>query len=176
MFCLGRGREETPVERTKRTQSFLEGALVLSAATAVVKVLGALFKIPLVNLLGGVGMGCFMSAYDLFTPVYSLTVTGLSVAVSRSVAHAAARGRRIRPISCFFCPEGCFFSWVLWEQASCWHWPRLLYRRCRIPGLFPLFGPSFRRSCSAAFPLPTGDTTRGCRIWYQLLCLRYVRR
>lgn len=45
------------MERTKRTQSFLEGALVLSAATAVVKVLGALFKIPLVNLLGGVGDG-----------------------------------------------------------------------------------------------------------------------
>ena len=78
---------------TTRAQSFLEGALVLSAATAVVKILGALFKIPLVNLLGGVGMGCFMSAYDLFTPVYSLTVTGLSVAVSRSVSSAAALGR-----------------------------------------------------------------------------------
>ena len=97
------------MERTKRTQSFLEGALVLSAATAVVKVLGALFKIPLVNLLGGVGMGCFMSAYDLFTPVYSLTVTGLSVAVSRSVAHAAARGRMDQANQLLFLSRRMFF-------------------------------------------------------------------
>ena len=74
------------------SQSFLEGAIVLTAATCVVKIIGALFKIPLANILGGVGMSYFVSAYDIFTPLYSLTVTGLGIALSRMVSERAARG------------------------------------------------------------------------------------
>ena len=36
---------------TQRRQSFLSGAAVLAGAVAVTKVLGALYKIPLGNLL-----------------------------------------------------------------------------------------------------------------------------
>ncbi|MBQ9897895.1 MAG: polysaccharide biosynthesis C-terminal domain-containing protein [Ruminococcus sp.] len=63
---------------------------MLSAAAA--KALGALFKIPLTNLLGGVGMSYFSCAYSIFLPVYSLTVTGISAAVARMVAQSAALG------------------------------------------------------------------------------------
>ncbi len=74
----------------RRDQSFLEGAVVLTLSTLTVKVIGALFKIPLANILGGVGMSYFVSAYDIFTPIYSLTVTGLGVAASRLVSERAA--------------------------------------------------------------------------------------
>lgn len=77
----------------ERKQSFLEGAFVLTTATMVAKVLGALFKIPLANILGGVGMSYFSCAYDLFTPIYSVTVTGMGVAASRLVAEYAQRGK-----------------------------------------------------------------------------------
>ena len=40
----------------RRDQSFLEGAVVLTLSTLTVKVIGALFKIPHANILGGVGM------------------------------------------------------------------------------------------------------------------------
>lgn len=40
----------------KGKQTILQGALILTASTMVVKVIGALFKIPLANILGGVGM------------------------------------------------------------------------------------------------------------------------
>lgn len=77
----------------KNGQSFLEGAIVLTLSTITVKVIGALFKIPLANILGGVGMSYFVSAYDIFTPIYSVTVTGLGVAASRLVSEmAASRG------------------------------------------------------------------------------------
>ncbi len=76
--------------RKKHSQSFLEGAAVLTLSTIVVKVIGALFKIPLANILGGVGMSYFVSAYDLFTPIYSVTVTGLGVASSRLISETAA--------------------------------------------------------------------------------------
>lgn len=64
--------------------------LMLSAAAA--KVLGAFFKIPLTNILGGIGMGYFSAAYSLFMPVYALTVTGISSAVARMTAQCAALG------------------------------------------------------------------------------------
>ena len=65
---------------------------MLSAAAA--KLLGAFFKIPLTNILGGVGMSYFSCAYSIFMPVYSLTVTGLTAAVARMTAKAAASGDR----------------------------------------------------------------------------------
>ena len=58
-------------------QNFLQGAFILVAATVLVKVIGALFKIPLANLVGGVSSGFFASAYNLFTPIYAVCVAGL---------------------------------------------------------------------------------------------------
>jgi stage V sporulation protein B len=63
---------------------------MVSAAAA--KLLGAVFKIPLTNILGGVGMSYFSCAYSLFMPVYALTVTGLSSAVAKMTAESAALG------------------------------------------------------------------------------------
>ena len=76
----------------KGKQTILQGALILTASTMVVKVIGALFKIPLANILGGVGMSYFVSAYDVLIPIYSMTVTGLGVAVSRMVSEYGGRG------------------------------------------------------------------------------------
>lgn len=61
-------------------------------SAVVAKVLGAVFKIPLTNVLGGIGMSYFSCAYSLFMPVYALTVTGLSSAVARMTAQSAALG------------------------------------------------------------------------------------
>ncbi len=61
-------------------------------SAGISKGLGALFKIPLTNILGGVGMGYFSCAYSLFMPVYSLIVTGLSSAVSRLTAQSISLG------------------------------------------------------------------------------------
>ena len=84
-----------------KKQNFLKGSMILMISAVVAKVLGAMFKIPLTNMLGGVGMSYFSCAYSIFLPVYSLTVTGLSSAVARMTAHSAAFGmyaniRRIR--------------------------------------------------------------------------------
>lgn len=78
---------------SKRKQNLLHGALILSIATLLVKIVGMLFKVPLTNLLGGVGMGYFNTAYRLFDPLYTLSVAGLPVAVSRMVAQTATVGR-----------------------------------------------------------------------------------
>lgn len=75
-----------------KKQNFLKASLILMLSAGISKALGALFKIPLTNLLGGVGMSYFSCAYSLFMPVYALTVTGLSSAVARMTAQSVALG------------------------------------------------------------------------------------
>ena len=47
----------------------LNGAFVLVVATVLVKVIGALYKIPLTGLIGEVGRGNFNAAYEISTPL-----------------------------------------------------------------------------------------------------------
>jgi len=67
----------------------------LLLATALVKLIGAFFKIPISSnyCLGDLGFGYFSSAYDFFSPVYTITVSGFPVAISRVVADFTARNR-----------------------------------------------------------------------------------
>lgn len=74
-------------------QSFLQGAFVLIAANAIVKVIGAIFKIPLTNMIGEDGMGLFNVAYNFYTFMFVLSTAGLPVAVSKMVSEANALGR-----------------------------------------------------------------------------------
>ena len=48
----------------QRKQSFVQGAAVLAAAVLIVKIIGAIYKIPLYNLLGDDGTGHFNKAYE----------------------------------------------------------------------------------------------------------------
>ncbi len=96
----------------RQKQSFLHGALILTAATVLVKIIGAVFKIPLTLVLGAEGSAHFYTAYDIFNPVSAIAIAGLPVAVSKLVAEYAARGcyrdvRRIRRLSLLlFCITG----------------------------------------------------------------------
>ncbi len=77
----------------KARQSFLHGALILTAGMAVVKVIGALFKIPLKYTIGEYGMGLFNVAYNFYGPVFSLATAGFPVAVARLVSESRSLGR-----------------------------------------------------------------------------------
>ncbi len=80
-------------ENKRKQQSFEYGAIILLCSTLLVKVIGAVFKIPLSNLIGDLGFGYFSSAYDLFTPIYTLAMAGLPIAISRIVAENMAKER-----------------------------------------------------------------------------------
>ena len=63
---------------------------MLLVSALVTKIIGAIFKLPLTNLLGGSGMGYFSCAYGLFLPVYALSITGLTTAVAKLTAERSA--------------------------------------------------------------------------------------
>ena len=57
------------------------GALSLTLATLIVKILGVIYKIPLANILGEEGMGYFNSAYTVYAFFYLLCTAGVPKAV-----------------------------------------------------------------------------------------------
>ena len=77
----------------QRRHNFISGAAVLAFAVAVTKVLGALYKIPLGNLLDKEGMAHFYAAYNIYSLLLVLSTAGLPLALSRLVSRAAAQGR-----------------------------------------------------------------------------------
>lgn len=78
--------------RLKNTgKTFLKGALVLAVANLVVKIIGAVFKIPLYDLIGKEGSGLFNVAYQIYTFMFIIATAGFPIAVSKMVAESMAR-------------------------------------------------------------------------------------
>lgn len=69
-----------------KSQGVMEGMFVLTFGLILVKIIGALFKIPLGNILDGSGFGYYQTAYTIYTPVYTIATAGLPSAVSRLVS------------------------------------------------------------------------------------------
>lgn len=73
-------------------ESFLKGALILSMAGIVVKIMGAFFRIPLSNLIGSVGMGYYQVVYPIYTLFLTLAVAGFPTALAKLVSEQRAIG------------------------------------------------------------------------------------
>ena len=57
------------------------------------KIVGAVFKIPLTNILGGIGMGYYSTAYSLYTPVFAMTAAAVPTVIIKAVADNIALRR-----------------------------------------------------------------------------------
>ena len=77
---------------SEKKQSFLHGAALLAAAVIIVKVIGALYKIPLGGIIGDSGFGYFTTAYDIYSVLLMISTAGLPVAMSRMIAEASSLG------------------------------------------------------------------------------------
>lgn len=81
------------MKQASNKQTFLGGAFVLALGTAVVKVIGLLFKVPLNRVIGEGGFGYFTTAYDIYSLLLIISTAGLPVAMSRMISEARALGR-----------------------------------------------------------------------------------
>ena len=76
----------------KENRAFVKGALILMIANIAVKIIGALFKIPLNYLIGDDGMGYFGSAYTVYNWLFIVATAGFPVAISKMVSESRAKG------------------------------------------------------------------------------------
>lgn len=77
-----------------RGESFLGGAFVLTLSGILVKVLGAVYRIPFTRIVGSEGIGLYQMAYPIYTMLLAMSTTGIPVAVSLMVAERGACGDR----------------------------------------------------------------------------------
>ncbi len=75
---------------SSKKQSFLHGTALLAMATAIVKVIGALYKIPLNAIIGKQGFSYFNTAYEIYAVLLMISTAGLPVAMSRMISQANA--------------------------------------------------------------------------------------
>ena len=76
-----------------KKQSFLGGAAILAAAVAIVKIIGAFYKLPLNNILGSQGKTYFNTAYYIYNVLLTISTAGLPLAISKMTSEAHAQGR-----------------------------------------------------------------------------------
>ena len=76
-----------------KKQNYLFGAAILAAGVVVMKILGAIYKIPLGNILGDTGYAYFLTAYNIYGVFLTVATAGLPVALSRMIAEANTMNR-----------------------------------------------------------------------------------
>ena len=74
-------------------QNYLHGAAIIAAGVVVIKILGAIYKIPLGNILGDEGYGYFSVAYNIYNVFLTMATAGMPVALSRMISEADTLGR-----------------------------------------------------------------------------------
>lgn len=75
-----------------KKRSFVGGAAILGGAGLLVKLIGALYRIPLTNIIGAEGLGIYQKVYPVYTILLVLSTAGLPTAISRVVSQRQARG------------------------------------------------------------------------------------
>lgn len=70
--------------------SFVKGAFILGIAGIIVRVIGAVFRIPLAMIITPEGMGYYASAYPIYNFFVVLSTAGLPTAIGRIVAEQRA--------------------------------------------------------------------------------------
>ncbi len=80
-------------DTNKNGKAFVRGAAIIAAAHLLIKMLGALYKIPLDRMiLGTAGMGIYNAAYYIYNWMFVISTAGLPVAISRMVSASNALG------------------------------------------------------------------------------------
>jgi stage V sporulation protein B len=77
-----------------RKKSFLYGAVLLTISALLSKVFGALYRIPLTNLLGTEGMGIYQMIFPVYALMLVISSSGIPVAISRLLSAQVAKGNK----------------------------------------------------------------------------------
>lgn len=79
---------------SKRNRNFIRGAAMLGAAGIVVKLVGAVFRIPLGNLVGDLGMSYYQTAYPIYNWLLVVSTAGIPTAIAKVISEKEAIGDR----------------------------------------------------------------------------------
>ena len=90
--------------RQKNSESkgaFLKGAVWIAAGGLIAKIIGALYRIPLTNYIGGYGLGLYQMVYPVYCLLLTVSATGIPSSIAKLVAERVEKGKS---------PQGVFRS------------------------------------------------------------------
>ena len=73
-------------------ESFVKSAAILSIAGFIVKILGAIYRVPLTNLIGTEGIGYYQPAYNIYNLLLTVSLAGFPTAIAKMVSERRALG------------------------------------------------------------------------------------
>ncbi len=103
---------------------FLKGAMILTVAGVIVKIMGAVNKILISRLLGGEGIGLYQMAYPIYSITTGLVAAGIPIALSIMVAEKRAKNdlqgvqRLVRVSFVTLALLGAFFGLIMYQYAD----------------------------------------------------------
>ena len=78
-------------EKAKKSgKNFMVQGSILAIAGVITKIIGAVYRVPLVNILGDTGMGYYGVAFQIYAIVLTLTSYSLPLAVSKLISARVA--------------------------------------------------------------------------------------
>ncbi len=72
--------------RKKGKASLFKGAVILGIGTFSAKLLGAIYRIPLTNLIGGYGLGIYQTVFPVYTILLDFAGAGVPSALSKIIS------------------------------------------------------------------------------------------
>lgn len=82
------------MDKKRSSTGFLVQGSILAMASIVSRIIGLLYRIPLIGIIGDVGMDYYATAFEIYNNLLIISSYSLPLAVSKLVAADISRGRK----------------------------------------------------------------------------------
>ncbi len=80
------------MQKTSGKGEFLKGAAWIAVGGFVAKLIGAVYRIPLTNIIGGHGLGLYQMVYPVYCLLLTLSATGIPSSIAKLTAERISKG------------------------------------------------------------------------------------
>ena len=80
--------------KKENKKAFLKGAITIATGGFIAKLIGALYRIPLTNLIGGRGIGLYQLVYPVYCLLLTVSATGIPSSIAKLTAERGEKGGR----------------------------------------------------------------------------------
>ena len=80
----------------KSGNNVIKGALALGVGTFIAKLLGAVYRVPLTNLLGGTGLGLYQMIFPVYAVLLDFSGAGVPSAMSQLISASSEEKKTLK--------------------------------------------------------------------------------
>ncbi len=85
-------------KKKKDKGTLIKGAAIIAMGGLVAKLIGAVYRIPLTNLVGGEGIGLYQLVYPFYCLLLTVSATGIPSSIATLTARKCASGEDPKPL------------------------------------------------------------------------------